>query len=237
MSKTIQPEIIFADEHLLLVNKPANMLSLPDRYNASLPNMRDWLQALYGKIYVVHRLDRETSGIMCFARTTEAHLHLSRQFNQRSVEKNYLVLVDGQFAEPEGVIDLPIGENMAKRGTKPSLTLWRVEESFAQFTLVQCNIKTGRMHQIRVHMLAIGHPPAVDPIYGKRDAFYLSQIKRKYKVGKFQETEQPLMQRVTLHAFNLLLQHPQTLEEMNFDAPLPKDFAALLRQLRLHNAQ
>lgn len=231
--------ILYDDEHLVLVNKPANYLSIPDRFATDQINLLTLLTEKYGKIYVVHRLDKETSGIICFAKTAEAHRILSQQFEKRGVQKIYYTLVEGSVHQMEGKIDLPIAPSksrlgkmvIAKRG-KSSVTEYKVIESFKQYTLLGADIKTGRTHQIRVHFEAIGYPLAIDSIYGRKDAFFLSHLKlRKYKSGKFAE-ERPLMSRTSLHAYELSFDHPATQERMTIQAPLPKDFKAVLQQLR-----
>lgn len=232
-------EIIYEDEALLIVNKPADLLTIPDRFALEKPNLLHSLSDHYkGKIWVVHRLDKETSGIICFAKTEEAHKNLSQQFFNRTVDKIYVALVDGKPNPPEGTIDAPIGEHPTQPGKmtvirtgKSALTDYKIIEIFKAFSLVEANIHTGRTHQIRVHFKHIGHPLAVDPLYGKREAFYLSEVKHKgYQLGKFQE-ERPLMSRTTLHAAQLTINHPVTNEKLTFSAPLPKDFQAVLNQL------
>ncbi len=232
-------EILYDDEDMVLVNKPANYLSIPDRFAVDQPNLLTSLTKKYGKIYVVHRIDKETSGIICFAKTAEAHKNLSIQFEKRRVQKIYYTLVEGKVHQAEGKIDLPIAPSktklgkmiIAKRG-KSSVTEYKVIEEFNHYTLLAADIKTGRTHQIRVHFEAIGYPLAVDAVYGRKEAFLLSQVKlRKYKSKGYGE-ERPLMSRTTLHAFELTLFHPQSNEKMTVQAPLPKDFRAVLQQLR-----
>ena len=175
---------------------------------------------------------------MCFAKTAEAHKSISTQFQERSTSKIYLALVDGKPLRKEGIINKPIAQNqvnsskmiIAERG-KPSITAYKVVEEFRHYALVEADIKTGRTHQIRVHFQSMGHPLAIDELYGKRERLYLSEIKSGYNIGKF-DTERPLMSRTTLHANRLTIQHPQTGEEMAFEAPLHKDFAAIVKQLR-----
>ena len=233
------PEIIYEDETLLIVHKPPDFLSIPERFDLSKPSVVSFLRQKFEDVRIVHRLDRETSGIMCFARTEAAHRHLSRQFEQRTTTKIYLALVDGRMYEPEGAIDQSIGPHPGIGGKmmvtslgKPSLTLYKAVELFQQFTLVEADLKTGRSKQVRVHLAYIGHPLAVDPMYGRREVLSLSEIKRKgFQLGKFQE-ERPLMSRTTLHAHRLEIDHPETGVRLSFSAPLPKDFEALLTQLR-----
>jgi len=232
-------ELIHEDEHLLVVNKPAGLLTIPDR-TGSQDSLHAQLEQKYGKVFIVHRLDRETSGILCFARNAAAHRHLSMQMEHHTADKYYLALLEGELHHEEGEIDKPIGEHASIPGKmsirmtgKPSLTYYRVAERFKRFTLADVLIKTGRTHQIRIHFQSIGYPLAVDALYGRRPAFLLSEIKgKKYKSGKFSDEERPIMERTSLHAARLKLDHPSTGERMEFSAELPKDFAALLNQLR-----
>ena len=231
-------EIIYHDNAIIVVNKPPNFLSIPDRYAPQLPNVLGFLRDKFDEVYTVHRLDKPTSGVMCFAKTAEAHKSISKQFQDRSTSKIYLALVDGKPLRKEGIINKPIAQNqvnsskmiIAERG-KPSITAYKVVEEFKHYALVEADIKTGRTHQIRVHFQSMGHPLAIDELYGKREQLYLSEIKSSYNIGKF-DTECPLMSRTTLHANRLTIQHPQTGEQMAFEAPLHKDFAAIVKQLR-----
>lgn len=234
-----KPDIIFEDDHIIVASKPAQLLSIPDRFDATKPSLSAELTQIYGKIFIVHRLDRETSGIIVFAKTEEAHRHLSLQFENHETQKIYLALLDGVMHQDEGSIDRPIAEHptipgkmtIAKKG-KESLTLFKVIERFKHFTLVEADIRTGRTHQIRVHFQSLGYPLAVDVLYGRRDALFGRDIKNKFKVGKFTEEELPLMKRTTLHAFKLTFKHPLSNETISFESELPKDFRALLNQLR-----
>ena len=222
-----------------MVNKAPHVLSIPDRYSPDKPNLYHLLCNRLEKVFIVHRLDKETSGILVFAKNEEAHRILSGQFNERTVEKIYLALVEGQVHQNEGVIDKPIGRHPSLPGKmivtksgKSSITHYRVIEQFKKYTLAEANIKTGRTHQIRVHFQSIGYPLAVDAVYGRKDAFLLSDVKLgKYSIGKDQD-ERPLMSRSSLHAGRLTFDHPRTGERLSFEAPLPKDFAAVLQQLR-----
>jgi 23S rRNA pseudouridine1911/1915/1917 synthase len=230
--------IIFEDDQIIVVNKPAELLTIPDRHDDTKPSLYAQLNQKYGKVFIVHRLDRETSGILVFAKNEAAHRHLSMQFENHETSKIYLALLDGVLHQQEGEIDKPIAPHssvkgkmvIAKRG-KDSLTRYKVVEQFKHFTLVEANILTGRTHQIRVHFLSLGYPLAVDVLYGKRSELYLSQIKKKIKIGKFDE-ERPIMIRTTLHAYQLCFKHPLSMEPLVFTSEIPKDFAALLNQLR-----
>ena len=235
----MKPDILFEDDQLVVANKPAGLLSIPDRFG-NKDSLLALLERKYGKVFIVHRLDRETSGIICFARNETAHRHLSLQFEHHTADKFYLALLDGVLHHDEGEIDKPIGEHPTISGKmaivhsgKPSLTFYRVLERFKNFTLAEALIKTGRTHQIRVHFQSIGYPLAVDALYGRRSAFYLSEIKGKaYKSGKYTEEERPMMDRTSLHSSRLRLDHPVTGERIEFKAEMPKDFAAVLNQLR-----
>ncbi|MCB0632384.1 MAG: RluA family pseudouridine synthase [Saprospiraceae bacterium] len=239
----IRPDILYADEHQLIVHKPTGMLSIPDRHVPEKLNLLDWLQQKYGQVLTVHRLDKDTSGVICFARHAEAHRHLSLQFEHNQVQKYYLALLDGQLHQAEGIIDQPIAPHPTRPGRmvvnkhgKEALTHFRRLESFQRFTLVEAEIKTGRTHQIRVHFQSLGFPLAVDEFYGPRPALYLSEIKgRAYRQGKDQD-ERPLLDRLSLHARQLSLtlfgkEHPES-----FEAPLPKDLSVALKQLRKWNS-
>lgn len=236
-------ELIHEDEDLLIVNKPAGLLTIPDRTGVQ-ESLHSQLERKYGKVFIVHRLDRETSGILCFARNESAHRHLSMQMEKHSADKYYFALVDGSLHHEEGEIDKPIGEHASIPGKmsirmtgKPSLTYYRVAERFKRFTLAEVLIKTGRTHQIRIHFQSIGYPLAVDALYGRRSAFLLSEIKGKaYKSGKNTEEERPILERTSLHSYRLKLDHPRTGVRMEFMAELPKDFAALLNQMRKWNS-
>ena len=232
-------EIIHEDEAIVVVNKAPFTLTIPDRYAPEKYNLYHELIKKFGEVYTVHRLDKETSGILVFAKTEDAHKHLSHQFQKRTVEKIYLTLVAGAMHQEEGLIDKPLAPHqhlqdrmvVSKHG-KPSQTHFKVVELFKNFSLVEAEIKTGRTHQIRVHFESIGYPLAVDAIYGKKESLFLSEIKlRKFKLGKDQE-ERPLMTRSALHAFRLTLIHPTSEEKISFEAPLPKDFKAVVAQLR-----
>lgn len=235
----LRPEILYRDEHQLVVNKPAGLLSVPDRYDPTKPNLQDWLRSRYEDIIKVHRLDRETSGLICFARTQAAHRHLSLQFEGHEIEKTYLALLDGPVHQSEGTIDQPIAPNPSRSGQmmvsnkgKNAITHYRVLATFQRFSWVEVKIETGRTHQIRVHFQHIGHPLAVDEFYGPRNALFLSEIKGKnYRLGKDQE-ERPLLSRLSLHAHRLVFTPFGQPAPQSFEAPLPKDLAVSLKQLQ-----
>ncbi|MFT6320638.1 MAG: RluA family pseudouridine synthase [Granulosicoccus sp.] len=235
-----KPSIIFEDDDIIVLNKPAHYLTIPDRFVAERANLTTFLKDRLEDVFVVHRLDKETSGVILFAKNAAAHRNLSMQFEARTVDKIYLALVEGSVHKEEGEINQPIANNMRDKGRmiiasrgKPSLTLYQVIERFKNYTLVEANIKTGRTHQVRVHFEVIGYPLAVDSLYGRKDAFLLSEVKmKKYRSGKDVIEEKPLMSRTTLHAAKVTFNHPTTDESITFEAELPKDFRAVLNQLR-----
>ncbi|MCB0638904.1 MAG: RluA family pseudouridine synthase [Lewinella sp.] len=235
--------ILYEDEELLFVDKPAGLLSIPDRFSDELPSLSQQLQRAYGEVWTVHRLDRDTSGVMCFALTAEAHRHLSLQFSEHSPEKHYLALTEGRLPMEAGQLNYALAPDPRRPGAmrvqdrgKAAVTDFHVMELFQQFTLVDVHLQTGRTHQIRVHFQAFGHPLVADPLYGRREAFYLSAVKGKgYQLGR-EKTERPLLTRTALHAASLALLHPQTGEMIRAEAPLPKDMGAVVQQLRKWNS-
>lgn len=233
-------QIIAETDDFVVVNKPAGLLTIPDRQGTGGVSLHQMLEARYGRLFVVHRLDRDTSGVVVFARDAEMHKLLSVQFESRQTEKTYLALVTGRLWEQQGEIDLPIVEDPSRRGRmmtakkgKPARTAFEILESFSLYTLLKVRIFTGRTHQIRVHMKALGHPIAMDALYGSGEPFYLSYIKKKYHLSRFEEAEKPLMSRMALHA-NLLAFDDKKGQRHTFEAPLPKDFQAVIHQLRKH---
>lgn len=231
-------EIIYEDDAILVVNKASGLLSLPDRFKPELPNLKDFGDRHCGRIWIVHRLDRDTSGVLVLAKTEVAHKALSLQFENRQVKKHYWALVKGRPGQSEGEVDRPIAPNphhpgrmIISKAGKTALSRFQIVESFRGYSLLDVSIHTGRTHQIRVHMKAIGCPLAIDPIYGDDRGIFLSQIKgKKYQIGKGQE-ERPLIHRLSLHAKQLSFLHPVTNKEVSFEAPLHKDYRAVLKQL------
>jgi 23S rRNA pseudouridine955/2504/2580 synthase/23S rRNA pseudouridine1911/1915/1917 synthase len=232
------PTIIFEDDNFLALNKPSGMLTLPDRHDSKLPSLKQWLEARYDKIFIVHRIDKDTSGLIIFAKNAIAHQFLSKQFESRSVEKTYLGLVHGTPSAKEGTYDAPIGEHPVIKGKmavvrkgKPSITHYSVLESIGKFSWLQFRIETGRTHQIRVHLANAGHPLVADALYGNAQPIFLSAIKHRFKLSESEEEERPLLARLALHASTLSFTAPDG-KAMSLEAPLPKDLEATLKQLR-----
>jgi len=245
-------EILYADDDVVAVAKPAGLATIPGRgeTDSVLERLAGELALRHSgdadpRLRVVHRLDKDTSGVLLFAKHVAAQRHLSHQFQNNSVTKEYLALVTGRPTEAEGEIDAPLAPHPAspkhmtvfKHG-RPARTAWRVEESFRDFTLLRVFPKTGKTHQIRVHLKHIGLPLAVDPLYNPpRDeavpAILLSQFKRGYRRSRGEE-ERPLIDRLTLHAQRLTFVAPNG-QTVTVEAPLPKDLRVTLDQLRRNN--
>ena len=204
-------EVIFEDDALLVVNKPAGLLAVPDSHDKTKPNLFTMLQAGRGWLANVHRLDINTTGVFVCAKSPEAF----RQFQQSVAGKFYVVLVQGA-AEP-----VTIERNI---DGKVACTITKLHERFRGFTLLDVEIKTGRTHQIRIHMHATGTPVVGDADYGG-EPLLLSQIKRDYKATG---EERPLLSRPALHSESLMLREPTR----TFTAPWPKDLTVAVKYLR-----
>jgi 23S rRNA pseudouridine1911/1915/1917 synthase len=223
---------------MLAVDKPAGILTIPDRFNPELPNLLHLLAQSEGDLIPVHRLDKFTSGINLFARNAESHRTLSMAFEGREVEKYYYAIVDGIPVPETGRIEVPLAESTVHRGKmlvhprgKMAVTDYKILRSFRNFSLLYLRIHTGRMHQIRVHMQYLGNPLIVDSLYGRREAFFLSQIKlKKFRLGKF-EDEKPMLSRQPLHACKLVIAHPVHQTPLTIEAEMPKDMQAVLQQM------
>lgn len=242
--------VIFEDEQLLVVNKPANLLVIPDRWNKSLPNLYNILESKFIKntttqkqsIWIVHRIDADTSGLVLFAKTAEMHQRLNQLFEAREIEKTYLAIVSGNPPHTEGTMDLPISQHQTRKKFmridekgKPSLTKYKVIEQFKHYSLLEVYPKTGRTHQIRVHLSSINCPLAVDPLYGNSHRITIFDIKSNYrsKTSKFHIPS--LIDRLTLHAYQIKFSDPLSNKEYSFEAEIPKDFQAVLKVLHKYD--
>lgn len=228
-----QPEaialsIVFEDAQLLVVDKPAGLVVHPGSGNWTGTMMNALLHhwpplAAVPRAGIVHRLDKDTSGLLVVAKTEAAQTDLVRQLQARSVSRHYLAVVHGVVAG-DGVVDAALGRHPVQR-TKMAVvargrearTHYAVRERFAAATLIECRLETGRTHQIRVHMASIGHPLVGDPVYGKR---------------KSTDTRLDAFKRQALHAWQLSLRHPSEGSIMHWQAPLPADLTSLLEELR-----
>lgn len=228
-------EILYEDGDVLVANKPPGLAAIPER-DAAKPSLLKELEKTQGKLFVVHRIDKDTSGLLCFAKTEAAHKFLNEQFEKHNVRKFYKAIVQGRLMNTEGQIRFPIAPHPTRPNTmvthpkgKPSLTLYKVEEEFRHASLIHIEIKTGRTHQVRVHLAALGNPLLVDETYGGTSGFYLSRIKKNYKPT---EDETPVISRLTLHAAELHFYHPVSGEIIICKSALPEDLQLVLKILR-----
>lgn len=221
-------DILYQDSDVVIVNKPCGMVVHPAAgnedgtlVNALLYHISD-LSGVGGELRpgIVHRLDKDTSGLLLVAKNDRAHAALSEQFRERTMEKHYRAVALGSFREDSGLIDAPIARHPADRkkmaviaGGRESKTEWHVLERLHGATLLDVHLLTGRTHQIRVHMQHIGHPLLGDPIYAPN-------VRMTVRIP-----------RLMLHAYSLSFTHPATGERMSFCAPLPPEFEATLQKL------
>lgn len=229
-------QVIASDEHIIVINKPAGLVVHPAaghpdgtlqngllHYDASL--------AAIPRSGIVHRLDKETSGVMVVARTLKAHTSLVAQLQDRSMSRIYETVVHGRPAA-SGKVDAPIGRNPRDRqkmavvpSGRPAVSHYKLLEAFAHFSHLRVSLESGRTHQIRVHMQHLGHPVVGDPQYGQNPANKATLSEKALKAVK-------AFPRQALHARTLRLKHPGTLESCEFEAVLPDDIYALLQLLR-----
>ena len=228
--------VIHEDERIIVFDKSPGVSSIRERYIVGV-SLKEIAEEKYGRLWTVHRIDKDTSGVILFARDAEAHKNLNDQFERHETLKCYAAVLEGEMPQEEMAIDIPLVADTSHPGQmrpsargKESLTLLRLREAFRGFTYVEAEPKTGRTHQIRVHCRAVGLPLAVDPLYGNRSELMLSSIKRKYK--SYDREEKPLIARLTLHAERLTVLHPGTGDPITFTARLPRDLNALITQLR-----
>lgn len=231
LPENIPLEIVYEDTELLVVNKPQGMVVHPAAgnqtgtlVNALLYHCQGRLSAINGVIRpgIVHRIDKDTSGLLVVAKNNDAHLFLAEQIKERKASRKYFALVNGRVRE-DGTVDRPIGRHPSDRkrmavvaGGREAVTHYHVLEDFGNYTLLECVLETGRTHQIRVHMAYIGHSIVGDPVYGmKKEKFHLN--------GQL------------LHAHSIGFVHPKTGEYMEFSAPLPGYFQEVVSVLRKRN--
>jgi len=232
LPEAIPLQVIFEDETLIVIDKPAGLVVHPAAGNWSGTLLNALLYhapqlSSVPRAGIVHRLDKDTSGLLVVAKTLEAQTDLVRQLQARTVKREYQALARGQV-ERGGTVDAPIGRHPIQRtkmavvmGGKPARTHYRIVERFSTCTLIECSLETGRTHQIRVHLDHIGHPLVGDPVYGRS----ANRVPRG-----------PAFDRQFLHARKLGLVHPASGKSMQWKSPLPDDMADLLDQLRLDAA-
>ncbi|MDI6739817.1 MAG: RluA family pseudouridine synthase [Candidatus Edwardsbacteria bacterium] len=234
--------VVFEDEHLLVINKPAGLVvhPAPGNYTGTLVNalLRHSGQLSGGsgkeRPGILHRLDKDTSGLLIVAKTDQAHTNLAAQLEARKIERVYQAIVWGHLPEMSGTVDAPVGRSAfdrkkmdvsALRG-REAVTHYTVKQEFAFATLVELKLQTGRTHQIRVHMMHIGHPVLGDPGYGGRGRQAIRQFAKNHQAQAEQALE--LIDRQALHAGSLSFRHPADGRKLSFTAELPEDMGGVI---------
>ncbi len=242
--KTDKIEIIHQDENILVINKPSGVSVTKDRCGkASLLEVLSAELKLNSddELRLIHRLDKATSGIMLVARNLKTQSIYSSLFENRLIQKTYLALVNGYSFKKSGCVKTPISHSRKNPGTmildprrgKQAYTNWKILADFGLVSLVEAKPLTGRTHQIRIHMKSIGMPLAIDPIYSDRKPIMLSDFKPKYRAKG--GVEKPLIERLTLHSYQITIPETEILPETTFVAKLDKKFAATIKMLTKHN--
>lgn len=234
--KNFEDLVIFEDDDYLAINKPNGVSTLEDR--AADSHILLMAKDLFPNIQACHRIDKDTSGVLILAKNPDAYKHLSMQFQNRKVRKIYHAVVHGQTEYNNHLVELPLivkNQGIVKwdsKSGKPSSTYFTTLQNFKSFSLLECNPITGRRHQIRVHLKYCNHSIVADSKY-EGEHIYLSQIKKKYKPG--QREEKPLIGRMALHANSITF---KTINEkdLTVEAPYPKDFQVLIKQLNKYCA-
>lgn len=234
MKTRFQDLIVYENDHYLVINKPPYMASLADRNDpVNVQRLaKEWDESLS----VCHRLDKETSGCLLIAKHADAYRHASIQFEKRTIKKEYHAVANGQHEFRAMEVDAPIlampngTARIDKREGKNATTIFDTLEIFKGHSLIACKPITGRMHQIRVHLAANGAPLVNDTLY-KGTVLFLSSLKRNFKLKRDTE-ELPLIKRFALHASSLEFDNME--EVVKVEAPYPKDFAVLVKQLKKH---
>jgi len=234
VKKSLFYEIVFENENIIILNKSSGISVGGDRWDESKERLDRIVERDFKipKIFTVHRIDKDTSGLIVFAKDKETHRELSVAFEQRQVSKLYTLIVHGRPSWKETTCDLKLVPNGNKKhmtiidkfNGKESLTTFICLFSAGNFSVLQARPLTGRIHQIRVHIAALGHPVVCDGLYGKDSPIKLSSFKHAYRGDPHEE--RPLLARLGLHAQELILSDGQI-----FTAPLPKDMASLIKQL------
>ena len=236
MKKNKAIQILAEEKDFIVINKPSGILSIPDRFDSTKENVYGLLRETYPGLMVVHRLDKDTSGVLCFALNAASHRQLNDSFANREVTKIYRAICESCPADDSGLISAPIAHSPAQDGKmvihpkgKEALTKYRVKEHWRQFSLLELKPETGRTHQIRMHLAYIGCPIVCDPLYGQRSSLSIADIKRHSKLTGTDEHFNPLISRTALHAWSL--EFNLNGQSHYFEAEMPKDMKALINQL------
>lgn len=236
--KNLDYSVVYSDDDIIVLNKRSGILIAADRYNPDAPRLDVLIEEAFGKIYAVHRIDKDTSGLIIYARNLEAQRSLSMQFEKRQVHKTYHALVYGHPLWENLHVDLPLQPDgdakhktvVNKRFGKPSITEFRCIGTCGPYSWIEAKPLTGRTHQIRVHLAANGLSIVCDPLYsGNQKPVRLSEIKKKWNGDEYEE--RPLLSRLALHAYKIEFTHPTTNESISFTAPYPKDMEATRKQI------
>ena len=220
----IKLEIIYEDKDVIVINKPQGMITHPASgvykgtlVNALLSHCKSSLSGINGVLRpgIVHRLDKETSGLIMVCKNDKSHAEIAKQIQERKLKRHYLAIVYGQIQHDHGVVNKPIGRDKIHRhkmavvsGGRNAITHWKVLKRFEKFTFLECTLETGRTHQIRVHMKSIGHPIVGDTTYGKKN---------------------DPVDKMMLHAYKLIFIHPRTKKEIKLEIGLPERFENFLQ--------
>ncbi len=230
--------VLFSDDDIVVLNKRSGLLIAADRYDADAPRLDLSAEKEFGRLFAVHRIDKDTSGVLVYARNAESHRALSMQFENREVEKTYHCLINGRPLWRTLHVDLPLQPDgdarhrtvANKRFGKPTVTDFKLLGVCGPYSWIEAKPRTGRTHQIRVHLAENGLCIVCDPLYsGNQKPVKLSGLKKNWHGDEF--AEQPLLNRLALHAYQLTITHPKTGERMTFTAPYPKDMDATRSQL------
>ena len=238
MAELVQIPIIWSDEYLLVIDKPAGLLAVPDGYDPSLPHVRSVLAQQFGPLWIVHRLDRYTSGVMLLARSADAHQKLNTQFQEREIKKTYSALVLGKPPWNRKLIDLPLRINTGRRhrtvvdlsNGKRCVTHFKVCERFWEYSLIEAEPETGRRHQIRAHLSGEGYPVACDSLYGDQKEIHRADIDPHRGAGS--QPGEPVLKRPGLHARSIELVNPFNGKMCYFKSPHASDLEITLNILR-----
>ena len=229
--------VIYSDDDFIVLNKRSGILIAADRYNPDAPRLDLMAEKEFGKLYAVHRIDKDTSGLIIYAKNLEAQKGISMQFEQRKVQKTYHALVYGHPLWEDLHVDLalePDGDArhrtvVNKKFGKPSVTDFHLIGVCGPYSWIEAKPKTGRTHQIRVHLAANNLSIVCDPLYsGNQKPVRLSEVKRKWNGDE--DEERPLLSRLALHAYKIQFEHPATHEQVTFTAPYARDMEVVRKQ-------